>query len=645
MRFERILMALGLLLVAVGVGALVLRSLVDDAPQIAGESTPETTSPTSPDEGTSTPSVTVEVLGAEQVRDLWVSPSGSDGARGDAAEPMRTVEAAAARLPDGGTIHLLAGTHPAFKLENVNGGDGLTIRAAAGAEGSVTVSDGDYNRTAAVWLQNSSDITVQGLKLRTSLWAVEIRGSQRIRIIGNDIDDIGQEAVHPRFGSSDIEIAYNRITGTGNRPGYTLGGSGVYVGSSDGQDATHDVHIHHNEIFGTASEGIDVKGGTWGVTIEDNEIHDIATLQTGAVVLHLNFLPPAFDPELVVRRNRIWNISTGTQWADGNAIVVGAAATVVNNVAWNNQHRALLVEDDFVEGNPTSVLIAHNTFFNNGRTDVEIRSSRADVSFLANFSRSPTGQAWDGQGNVAPQSSDFVNAGVGDFSLVATSSGIDTAPVVATVVRDFFGNTRSGAGPDVGAFELDQPDPEPEPETPPTTSGSTTSSTGGDGTGGTTAPQNSSTTTVASSSTTSGETRAETTTVPRLSSTSTTEAAASPLGATSSGPEAFGGSEGSGAALEGIDGLADDSSTTASTGDAASPDDGLPADTVAGAQPENSASSATPASTDGNAAPEALALEAADDESPIRSLGPWVALVLGSGLLAFGAALHRSGRH
>ncbi len=390
--------------------------------------------------------------------DVYVSPSGSDTSDGRTIDtPVRSDWRAGELVEPGSVVYFLAGRHPSFRVDGWQGSavSPITLQPAPGAEGRVVVSDDDWNSDAAIWVVGSNHVVISGLKLEKSLWAMDVRGSSNIRVTGNTISFIGQEAIRLREESNAVEIDNNSISDTGNRPGYTLGGSGIYVGTSTGVDPVHDVYIHDNDIFDTASEGIDVKPGTWNITIEDNLVHDLSTLQSGAIVLHLGEQGPSFHPNLIVRRNMIWNIRSNTQWADGNGIVMSGAGVIENNIIFGNEHRALLIEQFFTPGAPGEVLVRHNTFFNNGRTDVEIRGDRHDVDFSNNLSQLPILGPWEGSGNRTPTSSDFANAGSGVFDLAAGSGAIDSVTALAGIDTDYARRPRSmGASPDAGALEF-----------------------------------------------------------------------------------------------------------------------------------------------------------------------------------------------
>ncbi len=356
--------------------------------------------------------VKTEVLRAIDTTQIWVDVSnGSDANSGHSpSSPFRTVRRAMSELDPGDSILLKNGTYPAIALENISGTSSQPLRiAAAPGQDNVVIADGGYTSRAAVGLKNAHHIIVEGLRLRTSLWAVDAHESSHLVFRDLTVTDIGQEAIHMRDGTHHVLIADNSITGTGQRPGYVLGGSGVYLGTARGDDQTHDIVIDNNDIFNTASEGIDVKAATYNVTIRNNRIHDIKTLQSGAVVLHLGERGPYFDPGLLVENNDIWNIESNTQWADGNAIVIDAAATVRGNRLWNTQHRGILVEGQFAQGNPTDILIENNIIWQSGRYDFEIKGSDADVVFRNNRSAEPRGTGFTSQGNSPATLADFEN--------------------------------------------------------------------------------------------------------------------------------------------------------------------------------------------------------------------------------------------
>ncbi len=364
---------------------------------------------------------------------VFVSPNGDDGRTGaTSAEAVREIQRAVELAPAGATIQIAAGSYQSFVIQGRND---LQIVGKPGA----TVSDGRYDRRASVAIASSERITVEGLSLSNSLWGVKVEASKTIILKNLDVTDIGQEAIHIHRYSSDVVVSDSQISDTGRRGGqFARYGEGIYVGTGSGlnDDDTNNIRILRNNISRTTSEAIDIKQTVYNVLVEGNYVHDINTNTSGAVVVGVG-VRSYRNPDVLIRGNIFWNISSNSQWLDGNAISLSAAATVEANVIWNTEHFGILMDGNFVSPTKT-VTLRNNVVFQTGRDPIGQWStpSPAQPQLVNNLT---AGQATDALGSEPRPTADSPGANVIQLrdNLVADLGGAPVqqptpSPTIAT---------------------------------------------------------------------------------------------------------------------------------------------------------------------------------------------------------------------
>lgn len=408
----------------------------------APRSTETTTSTsTSTTTTTTTTSVTPPTSGStttepEFLSLVYVGPDGSDDATGaEASSAVRSVGRAVQRLAPGGTIALLPGTHPPIEIVGVNGTAELPIRIRGGA--GAIVEDIDYRTGAGIQITESSHIEISGLTVRRALWGIYVSSSSDITLQGNDVADIGQEAIRVADGSRSVVIEDNRVADTGRRTDIDLpNGEGIYIGTGSpfGVDMVQDVLIKNNVIERTTDEAIDVKSPTTGIHIVGNQISDIATNTSGAVVVHLLGDTDA-DPDIRIEQNVIRNVTRTSRFMDGNCIVVQVTVTIVNNVLHGCQHRGI-----YIQGSQGIARIEHNTLLDTG----EVASVESEGRGQAIEARNNLGVGGDENRDI--DGSAFVDTTIGDYALT-TEAAIElaTAPGIGVLV-DLIGRERPTEG-------------------------------------------------------------------------------------------------------------------------------------------------------------------------------------------------------
>ncbi len=140
--------------------------------------------------------------------------------------------------------------------------------------------------------------------------------------------------------SSHVIVESNDISGCGSEnPRF---GEGVYIGYGKTQwiDETHDITVRGNEIYELGSEALDIKTGSRNIIVEDNLIRDVGGINGGVISAHYAVDPnpkPGELDSIVIRRNRIWNVNLDNRPESNDwAIWVGhGGVQVLENRIWN----------------------------------------------------------------------------------------------------------------------------------------------------------------------------------------------------------------------------------------------------------------------------------------------------------------------
>lgn len=390
---------------------------------------------------------------------LYVSPDGDDTASARSPDgAVATLPQAFALAVPGDEIRLLPGTYPFTQLEGVGGTAEEPIKVTA-PEGDVVFDPQTLEGSDALSMRSVQFIDFSGFTIRGGIHGTFIQASNNLSFIDMRWEDAGQEGVQINEGSTDVLFENCAVIGTGLREGdlegipYANFGEGFYIGNSNGVDPVARITVRNCEIAHTTAEAIDIKPGVFDILVEGNRVHDITTANSGAVIAGQVFqaVVPHFDANIVIRNNSIWNITSTSQFQDGNAINVNTPALIYNNVMWNLEHRGILVESKFENRDATLVRIFNNTIFNAGLVPIEVREgeNNADVELVNNIGSSV-------DGNIAASADLFVDAEGGDFRLREGSPAIDAGVEIAEVPDDRDGTPRpQGAGWDLGAYEAD----------------------------------------------------------------------------------------------------------------------------------------------------------------------------------------------
>ena len=388
---------------------------------------------------TSTSSTTTTIPEFDEV---IVAAPGSEATSTD-SNVVFGVDAALDILAPGGTIVLGPGVHPPIHLDGVAGDPTRPLRIV-GAEGAVVRGE-SHSADAALLITGSTHLEIRDVRAEHALWGIMVESSQNIEIVQNVIQDIGQEAIRVRDGSSHIQIIENTISNTGRRTDIASpNGEGIYIGTGtpSGVDVVTEIDILRNNIFGVADEAIDIKLAVSDVRIADNRISDVATATSGAIVIHLNAPPNAVDPNIILERNIIRDVTRTSPYLDGNCIVAATTVTIVNNIIHGCEHRGI-----YLRGEGGIATILHNTLIDTGTEGALVDE------FPSSTVVSQNNLGLSGEENHAPVSvDDLADPSTENYRPLSETSIPSTTPSVG-VVDDFVGSERPSDLVTFGAVE------------------------------------------------------------------------------------------------------------------------------------------------------------------------------------------------
>lgn len=272
--------------------------------------------------------------------DLYVSPSGDDGAAGGPSSQLRTVQAAADRATPGTTIWLAAGAYDGFSVSSSGtSGSPITIAGMAGATATIEPA----GREATIDLGDAHDITLINLTVEgptgSALAAIRMERSTGIVIAGSTIQNAN--------GGFGIEVRYSaEVTISGNE-------------------------IAHNGV-GIRLYGEDDPASVRGVLIEQNAIHDSDSMIVNDAAPDNDFGANAIiwhkvTGPTIARDNQIWSNRAASRdyGTDGGAFEIWGSSNmqITGNTAWDNVN----VLETGSDGPPCSnISFTRNTAFSTG---------------------------------------------------------------------------------------------------------------------------------------------------------------------------------------------------------------------------------------------------------------------------------------
>jgi parallel beta-helix repeat protein len=429
---------------------------------------------------------------AEPVEELYVAPDGNDTAAGTMAAPLKTLGAAAKRMPTGGTVIVRGGTYPSQGPFDATGttGHALVIRAA---ESEIPVFDGTDvtdSGVAVIRLGKVEHVVLRGLEI-ANCRAAKCQGVRSSPVLDLTIRDCHihhTDGSAARFSGKTLRLEGNHIHDVAlsneNNVAFPDGGWPTCMGTAPDGNAPaapwpDDVAIRNNRIENCWGEGIGIWFGS-NVVVEGNTVDNAWNVGI--------YMDNAFGVR--VSKNFV-RMTRGIHGGSGTGILMGSEpypgltgaachdVTVVNNVVvagggigwWNSA-----ATDDSNTYGAVSVLF--NTVVATSRGALGFASVPAGRpapsgcvaknNVLADTTESSVGDiaAWSLQSNAWLNPSKPKIAGATDVSLTVAlgtvAAAADVRPLASSagtgvsgtgVTDDFACAARSDSAPTRGAFE------------------------------------------------------------------------------------------------------------------------------------------------------------------------------------------------
>ena len=375
---------------------------------------------------------------------------------GSETNPWCTINYAIGRIKSSNTLYVKAGTYTERVYINRPAGTAskhTTIQAYPGHK--VVIRSTGFSGSGRVKIEDTSYITFNGFEITNFNQGLFVENSRDILVQNCYVHDVGQEAIHVKRGSSNVTIQNCIIHDTRR---YKFNGEGIYIGTSSStqtelgvNDNTNNILIKNNEIFNTNDECIELKEGTYSVTIDGNVLSNclldpgITSKNWGAIDIleHENHYNS--NPNHVVKNNIINTTKT--------AIGLHTGGSVFNNIIYGQADSYRGIGIDNTDSHNYTRRILNNT--------IALPSSRAVVgSGPTDDIRNNIGPS--SPGNLAVNAAYFVNASTKDYHLVSGSAPVDTGadltsllPFVSGINRDRDNVPRpQGSRWDIGAYEF-----------------------------------------------------------------------------------------------------------------------------------------------------------------------------------------------
>lgn len=368
------------------------------------------------------------------------SPAGSDSNSGTITSPWRTIGHATPLMTSGDTLYVRGGTYTEiFNITGPNGSSTTTIKAYPGEVPVFNSASHSDNKIHSV-----TNLVMDGLQITGCEVGVFVEAScSGVTLRNMVIHDLDQEAIHIKQYASNILVDSCTISNTGLLGAY---GEGIYLGTGDssltGLDNTHDLIIRSNLVHDTLGEGIEIKGGTYNITLDHNTIYTANKTQVpsgqggGAIEVNqngtYNFYNP--NPNHVIKNNIIYDTVIG--------IRAGNGGTYFNNVVYSCSQYGILINNN--DSDTWNRNVYHNTVDTGSGSSIVVNGT-VNTVILNNIGRVATY-------NLAANSTYFSDYNGHNYHLIFGSAPINAGTNLTAIVPvDIDGVTR--VSPDIGAYE------------------------------------------------------------------------------------------------------------------------------------------------------------------------------------------------
>lgn len=389
----------------------------------------------------------VQYNDAAAATELYVATTGSDSNPGSKAAPFLTIARAAQAATAGTVVHVAPGVYAGGFRTDSSGTPTARIRYVSDSKWGAKIVPPANSSTAIAWDNRGSYVDIDGFEVDGSnhragtRWTVGLYTGGSFGVVSNShVHHIGQGAcvsgggigADSYYKGTDNDVLANVVHDIGAAGCATM--YGVFVNSPNSD-------VKNNLVYGVSATAVRLWHDAARVTVSNNTIF---AAQTGIVVGSGN---PYF--------------STGPN----------DYSRISNNIVYDTAYG--VVEQGNIGSNNT---YTHNLMYQQSAYAFLLTKGVAVATIAA-----------------APQFVNYVRTGGGNYQLQASSPAVDKALPADAPATDLNGKSRpAGAGPDVGAYELNggtapptptpTPTPTPVPSTPNKLYVSTTGSDSNSGT-------------------------------------------------------------------------------------------------------------------------------------------------------------------
>lgn len=337
----------------------------------------------------------VAVAGDEAAAQLFVSPSGDDGAAGTQGAPLKTIGKAAQMAKPGTRISVADGSYQGAVTTRISGTAQarITFMSASRGGAKIVAADGDI-----AWHNTGDYVDVVGFDITGSTTDGLISGGSYDRLIAN--------AVHGFRGGNCITVANDD---------YSL----------------HDVDVVGNLAYGCGASELD--HGIYVSQPGGSVVNNIAYGNAGFGIQCWHNCNSQVIANNLVFGNAAGGIVVGQGDAPNDGRVAADHMTVSNNIAVNNGRDG--IRESGTTGPANRFL--HNLLWQNGTKRINLQSGKADGTIMAD-----------------PLFVDFKPDGSGDYRLRPESPGAGVGVPDGAPATDIDGHPRpTGGGVDLGPYE------------------------------------------------------------------------------------------------------------------------------------------------------------------------------------------------
>ena len=377
----------------------------------------------------------------------YVAPNGNDANNGSIGSPWATVNHATASMAGGDVLYIRGGTYSQiFDIYGPSGSANNPTMVLA-YPGETPVFNHNDITSQAHSIDRVNWMVVGGLTIMSNNigMVVGVLGTcNNVTLTNMVFEDIGQQGLQFESNSFNCQLLNSTIHDTGL---WIYNGEGVYIGQGGSAlDNTHDIIIQGCTIYNTADEGIELKPGTYNITVRSNTIYSANLPQNsygaggGAIEVDeegtVNYSPG--NPNQIIAGNTVYNTVIGIRG--------GTGGTYYNNVIYGCSSYGMLINN---ANSPNAANTTYPRLFYNNTVDNSpgILYNSGAYSILNNI-------GYTGPYNLADSPAYFVNAAAHNYNLVAGSAPIGNGTNLYSVFNtDFAGNPRPNGAFDIGAYQ------------------------------------------------------------------------------------------------------------------------------------------------------------------------------------------------